>query len=130
MKATKKVRRDAKRLYRVCLVDGLLDPDRARRVVQRVSEAGHRNRLAVLSYFRRLVKLDQDRHAALVQSALPLPPDLRATIQGGLTTVYGPGLSTTFVEDPGLIGGVRIAVASDVYDGSVRGALASLESEF
>src|SRR4051794_25010457 len=101
MKATKRVRRDAKRLLRPCVVDGLLDPDRVRQVVRRVAETGRRNRLALLGYFRRLVKLDSDRHTALVQSAVTLSPELRATIQADLSTVYGAGLSTTFTEEPG-----------------------------
>jgi len=38
-----------------------------------------------------------------------------------LATLYGPGLNASFTHSPALIGGVRIRVGSDVYDGSVRG---------
>ena len=34
MKITKKQKREAKQLYRVCLVNGLLDENRVRQVVQ------------------------------------------------------------------------------------------------
>ena len=34
MKITKKAKREAKQLYRFCLVNGLLDENRARQVVQ------------------------------------------------------------------------------------------------
>ncbi len=43
---------------------------------------------------------------------------------------YGAALRTTFVLQPALIGGLRIQVGSDVYDGSVRAGLAALERSF
>ena len=87
-----------------------------------------RGALAILSDFQRLVRLDSDRHTALVESATPLVPDMREDIQAGLTRVYGPGLEATFAENPALIGGMRIKVGSDVYDDSVRARLAALEA--
>jgi F-type H+-transporting ATPase subunit delta len=76
------------------------------------------------------VKLDRARHQAVVESATPLPPDLRASVEAGVVRVYGPGVSTSFADTPALIGGMRIKVGSDVYDGSVRGALLALEERF
>jgi F-type H+-transporting ATPase subunit delta len=52
---------------------------------------------------------------------------MEATLQQGLTRVYGPGLNTSFIHRPALIGGMRIKVGSDVYDGSVQARLAALE---
>jgi F-type H+-transporting ATPase subunit delta len=43
---------------------------------------------------------------------------------------YGPGLTTSFVENPELIGGMRIQVGCDVYDGSVRARLEALAKSF
>ena len=34
----------------------------------------------------------------------------------------------TFVPNPELIGGMRVTVGSDVYDGSIRNQLAALEA--
>ncbi len=45
-----------------------------------------------------------------------------------VTRAYGTGLETSFVENPALIGGVRLQVGSDVYDGSVRARLDSIEA--
>ena len=127
MKATKRTRREARRLYRACLVDGLLDEGRARVVVQRVASARRRGTLPILWYFQRLVRLDTERHRALVESAAPLPPDLETSFVAGINRVYGAGTTTAFAENPALIGGVRVRVGDDVYDGSVRRALADLE---
>ena len=130
MKISKRAKREAKQLFRFCLVDGMLDENRVRHVVQHVVAVGHRDGPAILSHFRRLVKLDLARHMATIESATPLPTDLQAAIEAGLTHRYGRGLATAFAHRPALIGGVRIQVGSDVYDGSVRAGLAALERSF
>ena len=130
MKATKQARREATQLFRLCLVNSLLDENRARRVVQQIVAAKPRGYLATLSHFQRLVRLDRARHTANVESAIALPPDLRASVQAGLAQVHGRGLSSSFAENPALIGGMRIQVGSDVYDGSVQSRLAALEQSF
>jgi F-type H+-transporting ATPase subunit delta len=130
MRIHKQAKREARQLFRYCLVNGLLDANRVRDVVQHVVAAGHRDCPAILSHFKRLVKLDLARHTATVESAAPLPADLQAAIDAGLTRRYGPGLSTAFAHHPALIGGMRIQVGSDVYDGSVRAGLAALEKRF
>ena len=127
MKVTKQARREGKQLFRLCLVNGLLDENRARQVVRQFVAAKPRGYLATLSHFRRLVELDSARHTAKVESALTLPADFQASVQTGLANVYGPGLTTSFAENPALIGGMRIRVGSDVYDGSVQARLAALE---
>ena len=130
MKITKQAKREAKQLFRYCLVNGFLDEDRVRNMLQHVAVAGHRNSSAILAHFRRLVKLDLARRTATVESAVPLPPDLLAALEALLTRRYGPGLTAAFVHRPALIGGMRIQVGSDVYDSSVRAALAALEKSF
>jgi F-type H+-transporting ATPase subunit delta len=59
-----------------------------------------------------------------------LPPDIQTKLQAGLVQEYGQGLSTSFAENPTLIGGMRIQVGSDVYDGTVRSRLEALEENF
>ena len=130
MNINKRAKREAKQLFRLCLVNSLLDEDRVRQVVQRVLAAGHRDCWAILSHFGRLVKLDLAQHTATIESATLLPLDLQAAIEAGLTRRYGPGLTTAFAHRPALIGGMRIQVGSDVYDGSVRAGLAAMERGF
>jgi F-type H+-transporting ATPase subunit delta len=130
MKTSKQTKREAKRLFRFCLVNGLLDEGRTRQVVQRIIDGKRRGGLTLLSHFQRLVKLERARRTAEVESAVPLPADLRAGIQAALARTYGQGIRTSFAHNPGLIGGMRIKVGSDVYDGSVRARLAALEKRF
>jgi F-type H+-transporting ATPase subunit delta len=130
MKKAKETKRKAKRLFRLCLVNGFLDEDRTRQVVQKVIDSKRRGGLALLSHLERLVRLERARHTAEVKSALPLPADMRSDIEDALARAYGPGITATFAQEPELIGGMRIKVGSDVYDGSLRGRLAALEKRF
>jgi F-type H+-transporting ATPase subunit delta len=130
MKISKQARREAKELFRCCLVNGLLDEGRVRLAVQRVLQAKPRGFLAILSHFERLLKLDLDRRTARIESAVPLPQELSAKTKAALEKAYGPGLNISFGVNPALIGGVRIKVGSDVYDGSVQARLAALQESF
>ena len=130
MKTTKQLKREAKRLFRLCLVNGLLDEERTRQVLQRIIDDKRRGSLVLLGYFQRLVKINIARHTVKVESATPLATDFRERIEAGLTRIYGSGLRASFVQNPELIGGMRIKVGSDVYDGSVRARLAELERAF
>lgn len=130
MKTPKQARRDAKQLFRSCCVDGLLDEGRARQVVGRVLAEKPRGYLAVLSHFQRLVKLDVERRTATVESAVPLAAELRDRLEANLGRLGGRGLGISFKENPALIGGLRVQVGCDVYDGSIQTRLARLGESF
>lgn len=130
MKTAKQTQRQAKQLFRLCVVDERVNEDRVRKVVQSVLQFRRRGYLALLGYFQRLLKLHQAQHTAEIQSAVPLTTDLKIELQAGLEHLYGPRIRTLFVHNPALIGGIRIHVGSDVYDGSVRSGLAALEKSF
>ncbi len=128
MTRIRRARTAARQLFRDCLVRTLLDEDRAHRVVVQLIEAKRRDAAAILSQFHRLVRLDHERRCLFVESATPLPLDLRTRIESVLARACGAGLHSSFVQNPSLIGGIRVRVGSDVYDGTVRGRLAALEA--
>jgi F-type H+-transporting ATPase subunit delta len=130
MKISKQARREAKQLFRSCMVSGLLDDNRARLAMRKVIELKPRGYLAILSHFARLVKLDAEKRDAQVESAAPLSVELQGRIQTDLARTYGRGLNITFTQNPALIGGMRIRVGSDVYDGSVQARLNALQESF
>jgi F-type H+-transporting ATPase subunit delta len=130
MKITKQAKREAKQLYRLCVVKGLLDENRVRQVVPRVAATGERDCPSILAYFLRLVKLDCAEHTATIESGTQLTADLQTVVQTELRHRYGPGLTTVFSQRPELIGGMRIQVGCDVYDGSVRAGLEALAKSF
>lgn len=130
MKISKQARREAKDLFRSCLANGKLDEHRVRQVVQHVVAAKPRGYLAILSHFQRLVQLDEHRRTAKVESATALNPEAQANVTQSLARTYGPDLKITFAQNPELIGGLRIQVGSDVYDGSILARLHVLQESF
>ena len=130
MKMTKQSRRDAKQLFRSTLVNGVMDEGKVRSVVKIVLEQKPRGYIAILDHFTRLVKLEQDRRAAKVESAVPLTPEQQSGVSANLHRMYGNGLNLSFHVNPALVGGLRVKVGSDVFDGSVAARLQELEESF
>lgn len=130
MKISKQARRGAKELFRSCLENGRLNESRVRTTVQRVLAEKPRGYLAILEHFHRLVKLEEAKRTARVESATPLTSELQATVEQSLARRYGPGLKVNFGQNPALLGGLRIQVGSDVYDGSIQARLEAIEESF
>lgn len=130
MKISKQSQREARQLFRCCLVDGLLAEDRVRRCAALLRERQPRGYVAILSRLHRLVKLELARRQVRVESAVETPPVQAAGLREQLERQYGAGLHFEFRVNPRLIGGLRVQVGSDLYDGSVRTRLDKLEQSF
>lgn len=130
MKITKQARRDAKQLFTGCRANGTLDEAKVRQTVQGVIAQKPRGYVAILSHFQRLVKLDIERRTARVESATVLTAAEQGAIRANLTRRYGGGVNIAFTQNATLLGGLRIQVGSDVYDGSVQARLNALAESF
>ena len=130
MKISKQAQRDARQLFRSCSPGGLLDENRVRQTVSLLSQKKPRGYVEILSRLHRLVKLDLEQRAARVESADALPGDLQAEVTGEIKRKYGNGVSISFSQNPALIGGLRIQVGSDLYDGTVQTKLNQLARSF
>jgi F-type H+-transporting ATPase subunit delta len=126
----KQVARKAKKLFRLCLVSGWLDEDRVRRVVHKIVAERPRGYLRILRQFGRLLKVQQEQRSARVECAIPSTPEIESSVRHRIASLYGPGIATVFAHSPHLIGGMRIRVGSDVYDGSILNELRALEKSF
>ncbi len=130
MKIHKQARRNGKALFQSCLVKERLDEERVRAAVREVLEQKPRGYLAFLGHFLRLVKLETQLRTATVESSVTLSSGLQARIREKLERLYGEGLAVGFSENAALIGGLRVQVGSDVYDGSLRSRLNHLAAAF
>ncbi|HUA39873.1 MAG TPA: F0F1 ATP synthase subunit delta [Candidatus Sulfopaludibacter sp.] len=130
MKISKLAQREARQLFRSCQVNGLPDENRVRQSVALLLAKKPHGYVEILSRLHRLVKLDLEQRAARVESAVPLPADLQSDATNQIKKIYGSGVDIAFRQNPALIGGLRIQVGSDLYDGSIRTRLDKLEQSF
>ncbi len=130
MKISKATTTHARRLFRLCMSDGLLDEERLRQVIRRVADEKPRDFIGVLYAFKRLLHLELERRRVVVESAADLDDASRQRVTAGLTARYGAGLSFDYHIRPDLLGGLRIRVGDDVWDGSVKGRINRLASKF
>jgi F-type H+-transporting ATPase subunit delta len=130
MKISKQAQRDARQLFRSCCASGLLDENRVRQAVTLLAEKKPRGYVEILSRLHRLVKLDVAKHTAKIENAVETSPDQQTAIKASLEKIYGTGLDVNYSINPKLIGGLRIQVGSDLYDGSVKMRLEKLQQSF
>ncbi|GEP44408.1 F0F1 ATP synthase subunit delta [Brevifollis gellanilyticus] len=128
MKISKEARRSARQLFKACLVNGKLDEARVRDVVAKVSQAKPRAYMGILNNFSSLIRAELERQSAIVESATPLTSDLQANLKTSLSQKYGRELTLQFQTRPELLGGIRVKVGSDVWDGSVKARLEALQA--
>ena len=130
MKISKQAQREARQLFRSCREGGVLDEKRVRQAVSLLLSRKPREYVGILTRLCRLVKLDLEQHTARVESAAALPADLRTDVANRIRKGYGAGVGISFAENPSLIGGLRIQVGSDLYDGSLKTRLDRLKDSF
>jgi F-type H+-transporting ATPase subunit delta len=126
MKSSREARKNARSLFRACLTDGALDPARVRAVTDALVAEKPRGCLAILQVLSRLVRLELDRRHAVIESATSLPEEDLARVRSEITRLHGSDITFATAVRPELIGGLRVRVGSDVWDGSVRARLEAL----
>ena len=130
MKITKEARKLSRQLFRLSLTDHRIDRAKVASLVQSILTEKPRHYLGGLEAFERLLRLELDKRHATIESATPLSEQTSSTVLNNLKQKYGDDLTTEFRVNPELIGGMRIKVGSDVWDGSVRQRLSHLAEQF
>ena len=127
MKISKDIRQLSRTLLRASYIDGALDCDKINSIVRTVIEKKPRNYIHLLENYQRLLRLEVEKRRATIESAAEIDPEAGRQIVAGLERKYGPGLTTEYIVNPALLGGVRVRVGSDVWDSSVRNRLERLQ---
>ena len=129
MKMTKELRRDSRNLYRLTFTGGKLDRAKMAKIVETVIRTKPRGYVELLDAYHRLVRLDVEKRHAVIESATSFNQATGDQIVENLKSKYGSELTTEFKVNPELIGGIRIKIGSDVWDGSVRERLNRLREQ-
>ncbi len=130
MKISKVATVTARRIFAMCQKDGRVDEERLRKAIRRIADDKPRDYRGILAALRRLVRLDLERRHVVVESAAELDADTQSRVQSSLAGQYGDDLTYEYRITPDLIGGLKVRVGNDVWDGSVRGRLDRLSQAF
>ena len=129
MKLNKEIRQLSRKMLQASFTDGQLDPGRISSLVDSLITQKPRNYIEVLKNYRRLLRLELEKRHATVETSSEVDPAIRSEIVANLKSKYGSDLSTEFHVDPRLLGGMRVRVGNDVWDGSVRNRLERLQHQ-
>lgn len=130
MKVTKDAAAAARRLYRLCNVDGKLDEDKLRKVISTVAARKPRNFRGILITLKRLLVIDLAAKHVTVDSAAELDPATKENVVSKLTAKYGNDLTFEYRVNSTLLGGIRIRKGDDVWDGTIKARLDNLTNAF
>ena len=129
MKLNKEIRQLSRKMLQASFTDGQLDPGRISSLVDSLVTHKPRNYIDALKNYKRLLRLELEKRHATIETASEVDPAVRSEIEANLKSKYGNDLSAEFHVDPKLLGGMRIRVGNDVWDGSVRNRLERLQQE-
>jgi F-type H+-transporting ATPase subunit delta len=110
-------------MLRISFTSGKLDEEKISRMVQSVETAKPHHYVELLKDYQRLLQLEVEKRRAVIESATPLNRSLGDRIIANLKARYGDDLTTEFRTNPELLGGLRIRIGNDVWDGSVKSRL-------
>lgn len=124
MAGTRRETRDyARKLTAISLAGDQVSPERVEAVLEVLRRSPPRRHRQVLREYARLIEREICRRQAVVEHAGPLGQEILSTIGNAMSARYGRAIEAVAQENPALIAGLRVQVADDVYDSSVRSRL-------
>src|SRR6266498_2227636 len=129
MKINEEIRQLSRAMLRASFTGGQLDPGRIASLVDSLIARKPRHYVEILKNYRRVLRLELEKRQARIETASDVYSATTSELVANLKKKYGSDLTTEFVVNPDLLGGMRIRVGSDVCDGTVRNRLKRLQQE-
>ena len=130
MRISKEARKVSRQLFRYSFTEGRLDKEKISHMVESLLAEKPRHYVDALKDYQRLLRLEIEKRHAVIESATRLNESLANQILANLRSRYGEDLTTEFRTNPELLGGLRIRIGDDVWDGSVKNRLQKLQEQF
>ena len=127
MKVSKVAQSTARRIFRLCSQNGQMNEEHLRMAVTKLTAEKPRDYRGMLHVLRRLMRAEVAEKQVTVESAVPLDEATSTSVQQSLRQQYGQDLVFDFKTNPDLLGGMRVRVGNDVFDGSVKARLQRLQ---
>ena len=129
MQIPKEARRQARELFEAALdATGRPDATKALSIADLVIKSAPRHSLQILKEYTKLIRLELEKHHAVIESAFAFDYSTRSSILKALEKRDGGAVTFETKVDPSLIGGSRIRLGSEVWDATVVSRLNALAS--
>jgi len=129
MRTTKEARKVSGVLFRNSFTEGKLDKEKISHMVETLLAEKPRHYVDALKDYQRLIRLETEKRHTVIESATQLNSALADQIVTNLRRRYGEDLTTEFRTNPDLLGGLRIKIGDDVWDGSIKTRLRKLQEQ-
>ncbi len=129
MKISKEARRASREIYAACLTSGRIDQDKVRRYSESLVDVKPRGYVQILRELTRLIRIELSKRHAVIESAVALDDESGASVARDLRSRFGDDLTFDYRVTPSLLGGLRVKVGSDVWDGTVFSRLQQLKNQ-
>lgn len=123
MKISKDARALSRQLLRGSFTNGRVDQAKVKALVADVIAKRPRGYLGGLENFTRLLRLELAKRHAIVECAEALDTVAQHALTDSLRGKHGSDVTAEFKTNPALLGGLRITLGSDVWDGTVKARL-------
>ena len=127
MKVSKVAQSTARRIFRLCSKGGQLNEKHLKTAIKKLAADKPRDYRGTLQALRRLVRAEMAEKQVTVESAVDLNKATSNKVKKSLCSQYGDDLNFDFKVSPELLGGMRIRVGNDLFDGSVKARLERLQ---
>ena len=127
MKVSKVAQSTARRIFRLCSKDGQVNEKHLKVAIKKLAEEKPRDYRGMLQALRRLLRAELAAKQVTVESAVELNETTSNKVKKSLKGQYGKDLNFDFKVTPELLGGMRIRVGNDLFDGSVKARLERLQ---
>ena len=129
MKIPREAQQTARKLYQVCLgADGSIVPEKLQAVVQYILKTRPRFTANILQRLYELCRLNISQNTAKVTSAHPLG-QMQNVLTSKIKNAFPTVKDFEFIVDPSLIGGLRLQLGSNVWDGSIKEKLKLIQEQ-
>jgi F-type H+-transporting ATPase subunit delta len=123
MKVSKVAQSTARRIFRLCSQDGQMNEEHLRMAIKKLADEKPRDYRGMLQALRRLIRAEAAKRQVTVESAVALNEITSSKVKKSLSDHYGSDLNFDFKVTPELLGGMRVRVGNDLFDGSVKARL-------
>ena len=129
MQIPKEARRQARELFEAALdANGRPDPTKTLSIADLLVKSAPRHTLQILKEYTKQIRLELEKHHAVIESAIPVEDSTRTSVLKLLEKRDGGAVTIETKVDPSLIGGSRIRLGSEVWDSTVLSRLKALAS--